>query len=118
MKKEEIVEEIKGLLDKSQQDDRILMGEFFNLLFWRDYKDGYVGCEDRQNIITEIRKHTRRNGYNGDEYVSLDTNKILPFVNKIRKKINLPELDNTLYSGTLLEVTPEVRKELILKELK
>lgn len=91
----------------------MLMENFLNILFWRDYTDGHIKCGDRSNIFEEIKKATiKRSGYK-----LLDMNKILPFVNKLRKQIGLKELTIKLHNGTLMEMTPEVRKELILKEL-
>ncbi len=118
MDKEGIIEGVKDLLDKGQQDDRALMEQFFNLLFWRDYKDGYVNIKDKDNIFVKIKETGEIKHYGDDEYtINLNTDKILPFINKIRKQIGLLELDNTLYAGTLIERTPEVEKKLILKEL-
>jgi len=97
--------------------DRMLLDDFLNLLFWKNYTEGYVDIKDRDNIFKEIRKATKTNDYGDGEYDSLDTNKILPFINKIRKQIGLKELTNKLMVGTLIEVDDEVRKELILKEL-
>jgi len=42
--------------------------------------------------------------------------KTLPFINKLRKQIGLKELTTKL-NHCLMEITPEVRKELILKKL-
>lgn len=99
------------------KDTKQKMDGFLNLLFWRDYKDGHISCKDRSCIFEKIKEATTHNYYEDEESVSLDTKKILPFINKIRKQIGLLELTNSLYSGTLLERTPEVERELILKEL-
>ena len=119
MEKEKIIRGVKDLLDKGEQDDRALVDKFLNLLFWRDYGNSHVDCKDRGNIFEEIEKATNFQIFPNDDenYAILDTGKILPFVNKIRKQLGLLELDNTLFSGTLMEMTPEIKKELILKEL-
>ncbi len=117
MEKDKIIEGVKDLLDKGQQDDRTLMSEFFNLLFWRDYKGGYVDIKDKDNIFTKIKEATEIEDYGDGEFPRLDMREILPFINKLRKQIGLLELTDRLYSGTLIEMTPEVKKELILKEL-
>lgn len=117
MDKEKIIEEVKELLDKGQQGDRMLMSEFFNLLFWKDYKGGYVDIKDEDNIFEEIKEATEIEDYGDGEYPRLDVDKILPFINRLREQIGLLELTNSLYAGTLMERTPEVEKELILKEL-
>lgn len=117
MDKDKIIEGVNNLLDKGQLEDRALMDSFLNLLFWKDYKDGHVNYKDRENIFTQIKEATTKCYYDDEEYVDLNVDKILPFVNKIRKRLGLLELDNTLYRGTLLERTPEVEKRLILKEL-
>ncbi len=118
MDKNKIIEGVKDLLDEGQQDDRILMDGFFNLLFWRDYKDGHVKCGDRGRIFEEIKKATKTDFYGEDRSVHLDVDKILPFINKLRVQLGLLELCSTLIFNDLVEMTPEVKKELILKELK
>ena len=117
MDKDKIIEGVKELLDKGQQNDRMLMEEFFNLLFWKDYKGGHLDLKDKSNIFAEIKKATEIRDYGDGEYPTLVMEEILPFINKIRKQIGLLELTNSLYSGTLMERTPEVEKELILEEL-
>ena len=115
---DKIIEKVRDELEQAQRDERYLMGEFFNLLFWKDYGGGHVVFKDEENIFEEIKKATKETNYDGEESVRLDTNKILPFINKIRKQLGMFELSNTLFGGgTLMERTPEVTKELILKGL-
>lgn len=112
--------EIKGILnnveevltnDLKEQDD--LINQFFDLLFWKNYANGYVNPEDKQKILSEI-KNSQDKMYN---YSKLDTKKILPFINKIRRCINLPELTLEFGHG-LLEMTPRVKKEIMIRRLK
>lgn len=115
---DKIIEEIiREELEKEIQDNRILMSEFFNLLFWKDYKGSYLNENDKSNIFKEIEEATRIWNYDGEESIRLSIEKILPFVNKIREQIGLKKLTTYLYTGTLMERTPEVDKQLILKEL-
>ena len=115
---DKIIQKVKDELEKENQNDRYLIGEFFNLLFWKDYGSGHVDVKDKGNIFKEIEEATKTYHDEGDESVRLDLEKILPFINKIRKQIGLMELSNTLFGGgTLMERTPEVDKHLILQEL-
>jgi len=112
MNTEERKQKITELIEDIEFENIKLMNEFFNLLFWKDYSKGHINIEDKVIIWKEIN-----NAKTNKEFIGLDTKKILPFVNKIRKQIGLKELTNELYNGTLLEITDEVRKELILKKL-
>jgi len=102
----ELKEEISDLLEEKKMEENNSINSFFNLLFWKNYEKGYVECYDE--ILTEIKEATT----NGN----LDTKKILPFVNKIRKQIGLKELTAEL-DDILYEITPEITKRLILKRL-
>ncbi len=115
---DKIIGNIKEELEKDKQDDRMLMDEFLNLLFWKDYGSSHVDCKDRGEIFKQIKEATKIENYDDEECPRLDTNEILPFVNKIRKQLGLLELANNVFgSGTLFERTPEIEKELILMEL-
>jgi len=106
---EELKEKISDLIEDEKMKDWTSIGSFFNLLFWKNYTEGYVDVKDKNSILTEIKNAT----INGD----LDTEEILPFVNKIRKQIGLKELTTKLENGWLAEITDKVRKELIIKAL-
>lgn len=115
---DKIIEKIRDELEKDKQDDRMIMDNFLNLLFWKDYGSSHVDCKDRGEIFKQIEEATEIEDYGDGEYPRLDTNGILPFVNKIRKQLGLFELTNELFGGgNLMERTPEIEKELILKEL-
>lgn len=106
---EELKEKISDLLEERKRLERSVINNFFNILFWKNYNEGYIDVKDRHSILDEIEKAT-----NGD---FLNAKKILPFVNKIRKQIGLKELTAEL-DGCLMEITDEVRKRLILQGLK
>lgn len=108
MKRKKIIDEIEDLIKERDLQNHYLMNAFFNLLFWKNYSEGYVNVNDKHSILTKISEAT-----DGD---SLNTKKILPFVNKIRTQIGLKELTAEL-DGCLMEITPEVTKRLILKNL-
>lgn len=97
------LEKIQEAIESERATSRQLINCFFNLLFWKNHGEGYVNVNDKGKIIDEIKNST-------------DTEKILPFVNKIRKQIGLPELTIKL-NNILMEMTDEVRKRLILKGL-
>ena len=103
-----LINEIEELIEDNEMKNYSLMNSFFNILFWKNHSEGYLNINDKQNILKEIEKATK------GEY--LDTEKILPSINKIRKQIGLKELTLKL-NNTLIEITPEVEKLLILKEL-
>jgi len=109
---EELKETINELIDGYEMNYRMLINKFFDILFWKNFSGGYLNVEDKGSILEEIEKAKRK--YH--EY-TLDTEKILPFINKIRKQIGLPELTLEL-NNSLMEITEEVRKELILRRLK
>ncbi len=116
MGKKQIIEKIKDLLEERDTTNYHLINQFFNLLFWKDYSDGHVNVGDRSNILEEIKKATIEKDYGeGNEY-NLDTKKILPFINKIRNQIGLKELTTEL-NDCLMEMTTEVKKEIIMKRL-
>ena len=108
MRDEKTIESIKEVLylEKFEFDNRL--NSFFNLLFWKNYSNGYVNSIDKNSIVREIDN-------NADEE-RLSTSGILPLVNRIRNQIGLPELTDKL-DNIIQEVTPEVRKKLILKGL-
>ena len=113
--KKEIVEKVEELLEEQDINNQFLMEQFFNLLFWKDYKEGHVHPKDKDNIFLEITKATRETNYDGEKSYRLDTKEILPFINKIRKQIGLKELTEEL--GCLMEMTTEVKKEIMMKRL-
>ena len=110
-KTEEVKEKINELIEDINYNSKHLISEFLNLLFWKDYSEGHINSGDRLSIFSEIEKATKT----GNDYF-LDTNKILPFINKLREQIGLTEL-TTKMGNCLMELTDEVRKELIVKEL-
>ncbi len=110
------VEKIGEILEQTEGKNRRLLDEFFNLLFWKDYQDGHVCVEDRMEISTEIEEATINKYYDGDDNSYLHTKKILPFINKIRKQIGLKELTTEL-GDCLMEMTTEIKKEIIMKRL-
>ena len=112
MRDEKTIKAIKEVLEDFKYENYRLFQDFFNLLFWKNHTEGYVSYEDRTKILEEIEKNTTE--HKGD--INLNAEKILPFVNKIRKQIGLPELTNKL-DNILQEITPEIRKKLILKGL-
>lgn len=115
MRSEETIEAIKEVLAYERADTHHIISSFFNLLFWKNYANGYVNVEDKNSILNEIVKHSEER--HKEDGLSLDTYGILPFINKIRKQIGLPELTNEL-DNILQEITPDIRKRLILKGLK
>ena len=65
--------------------------------------------------MDKIEKYSYKT-LSGSIISGLDTKNILPFINKIRKQIGLPELTDKL-DNILMEINDEVRKRLILKGL-
>jgi hypothetical protein len=117
MNREKLIGEFGELIDEIESEDNSLINEFFNILFWKDYFSGYLDINDKQNILSEIKKCSEEYDYGEDgKGVKLDTEEILPFINRLRVKIGLPELTLEL-NHCLMELTDEVRKELILQEL-
>ena len=115
---DKIIERVREELEKDKRDNRRLVDSFFNLLFWKDYGGNHVDINYKSNIFKEIEEATKMENYDGEESLRLDTEKILPFINKIRKQLGMLELTNKLFGGgNLMERTPEVDKQLILKEL-
>jgi hypothetical protein len=118
MNREKLIGEFGELIDEIGSEDDRLMNEFFNILFWKDYSSGYLNEEDKQDIISEIKKCSKEYDYGEDgKGVNLDTEKILPFINRLRVKIGLPELTLEL-NHCLMELTDEVKKALVIKNLK
>ncbi len=114
--RKKIKEEIEDLLEEMDMNNYKLINQFFNLLFWKDYGEGHVDEKDKSNILLEINKATIEKDYgSGNEY-DLDTKKILPFINKIRNQLGLKELTTEL-GDCLMEMTIEVKKEIIMKKL-
>ena len=113
--RKEIVERVEDLLEEADTNNRVLMQQFFNLLFWKDYQENHVNEKDKGNIFLEIVEATRETNYDGEKNYHLDTKKIFPFINKIREQIGLKELTEEL--GCLMEMTTEVKKEMMLKRL-
>ena len=111
---DDLKEAINELIDDYNIGYKILINDFFNLLFWKDFHSGHVDIEDKHRILEEIGKAKKR--YHEDNF-TLDTEKILPFINKIRKQIGLPELTLEI-DNMLMEIDDSVRKELILRRLK
>lgn len=115
---EDLKEKISDLIDNHATDERCLFNEFLNILFWKDYKEGHIDVKDKDSIFGKIKEATKEHGTDCETYYSLDTKKILPFINKIRKQIGLKELTLELHHNCLMEMTEEVKKELMLKKLK
>lgn len=112
MRNDKTIEDIKEILENEEMIIYRGIDKFFNLLFWKNYGEGYVNVEDKSNIFKEIKINLKEYG----DYTDLNSKGILPFINKIRKQIGLPELTNKL-DNILQEITPEIRKKLILKGL-
>ena len=108
--KENIKEKINDLIEEKETSERALINNFFDILFWKNYSEGYVNFQDKRDIFKEIKNAEIKDNF-------LDTKKILPFVNKIRKQIGLKELTAELNEGYLQEITPEVMKKLIVRGL-
>jgi len=90
--KEEVLEKVDGLLYGLVSSNRYLFQRFLSLLFWKDFEDGHITAKILHDIFSEIEKATKETEMEGDIIYSLDTEKILPFINKMRKQINLPTL--------------------------
>ena len=112
MKEDLTLEKIREAIENERVSSRQLINHFFDILFWKDYSKGYVKTTDKSIIVDEIEKSTSA----FPDVNLLDTKKILPFINKIRKQIGLPELTTKL-NNSLQEIDEEVRKKLILKGL-
>lgn len=93
MTTDKIIEEIKCLVERDKNSDKNLMQSFFDILFWKNYNNGYLPVGMKEEIFEQIKKNSETSYYDNDfEFLDLNTKKILPFINEIRKNINLPVL--------------------------
>lgn len=106
-----LIEEIGESIEEHNRERNSLMMNFFSILFWKNYGEGYVYPKLIDEIFVSIEEAQNQS-------VPLHLNNILPLINKIRKNIRLPEL-TTEYDGfTLMELTSEIKKDIMLKKLK
>lgn len=96
---DELIESIKSLIDTSEFHKRYVLDNFLNILFWKDYSEGYISSELKKEIF-RLTETVKVEG--GDEsYIVWDTEKGMEIANKIREKIGLPKLINK--GGTIME---------------
>ncbi len=98
---EELKEMFSTALDKQRNKAQYAIDQFLNILFWKDYKDGYVSYELRQDIY-KVLDTVKTKHYGEDECINIDQEKAIIVANVIRKKIGLPQLK--IEHGTLMEI--------------
>lgn len=96
----ETIEKIKELVEDNEITQRRKIQDFLGILFWKDYSKGYISAEDKADIFNQIETHWE----NHIDYSKVNLEGILPFINELRKKINLPELVLIKEKGYLCEI--------------
>ena len=96
-------EEVKELIERKEMEQKRISEEFFRLLFWKNYSHGYIDGSELHRINHEIKSATEMiwsGDEDGSKVPNLSTVKILPLINELRARINLPKL--VLQNGQFL----------------
>lgn len=82
---------IINAIDVIESKRLYVLQSFLDLLFWKNYTEGYINGQDKTEIIKLLDTADVR-GPDDESYIVWDTKHGLNVANAIRKKIGLPKL--------------------------
>lgn len=88
---ESIISDVKEIIQDEHDSVHGFLMELFNLLFWKDYAEGYLTLEEEHELANLFNNYTKKK-IGKDEWYSLDDiEEVREVIKKVRKKIGIQE---------------------------
>jgi len=90
-KLQSILDDVESIINDEHLTVKLFLHDLFNLLFWKDYKDGYVDYKTKHELI-ELLDHFKKVKSGSDEWHSFDDkDAVYAVIEKARKQLGLNE---------------------------
>lgn len=86
-----VLDDVERIIEDEHEMVKLFLGELFNLLFWKDYRAGYVEIDTRHELIELIDCYTKRKSGCDEWYGFDDLNYVYSVISKVRNMIGLKE---------------------------
>lgn len=86
-----VLDDVERIIEYEHDMVKPFLGDLFNLLFWKDYRAGYVDIDTRYELIGLIDCYTKRKSGDDEWYVFDDLDHVYSVINKVRSMIGIKE---------------------------
>lgn len=86
-----ILDDVEKIIEDEHERVQLFLQELFNLLFWKDFREGYVNLDTRYELIGLIDCYTKRKSGCDEWYGFDDLDYVYSVINKVRNMIGLKE---------------------------
>lgn len=86
-----VLNDVERIIEDEHDMVKLFLGELFNLLFWKDYREGYVDIDTRHELIALIECYTKRKSGSDEWYGFNDFERVYCVINKVRSMIGIKE---------------------------
>lgn len=86
-----VLDDVERIIEDEHDMVKLFLSELFNLLFWKDYRAGYVEIDTRYELIDLIDCYTKRKSESDEWYGFDDCDHVYSVISKVRNMIGLKE---------------------------
>lgn len=86
-----VLNDVERLIEDEHDMVESFLRELFNLLFWKDYREGYVDMDTRYELIRLMDCYTKRKAGSDEWYGFDDRDRVYEVVGKVRGMIGIKE---------------------------
>ncbi len=86
-----VLNDVERIIEDEHDMVKLFLGELFNLLFWKDYREGYVDIDTRHELIALIECYTKRKSGSDEWYGFNDLERVYGVISKVRSMIGIKE---------------------------
>lgn len=86
-----VLNDVERIIEDEHDMVSLFLGELFNLLFWKDYREGYVDLDTRHELMGLIDFYTKRKSGSDEWYGFDDLDHVYNVIGKVRKMIGIKE---------------------------
>lgn len=86
-----VLDDVERIIEDEHDMVKLFLGELFNLLFWKDYREGYVDIDTRCELLGLIDCYTKRKSGSDEWYGFDDLDHVYSVISKVRNMIGIKE---------------------------
>lgn len=86
-----VLNDVERIIEDEHDMVKLFLRELFNLLFWKDYREGYVDLDTRYELIELVDYYTKRKSGDDEWYGFDDFDHVYSIISKVRNMIGIKE---------------------------
>lgn len=86
-----VLDDVARIIEDEHNMIKLFLGELFNLLFWKDYRAGYIDIGTIHELIGLIDHYTKRKSGDDEWYGFDDLGHVYSVIGRTRRMIGIEE---------------------------